>query len=337
MKYDEDKDKIKCEDSQEDGAQNPKKCSIMFGNSVRLDYSFVDKAEHTMVPTKIERSANKTGEWRLTNEIKYLNFTPIFSGEPIVTSDLPIQKGCNRIDNESYPKIQTDYGKRFELELEVLFKYSESNWNPMNEGKLNYTVRSYSVKLHVDKTNSINVAETIDEMTNASIRTYYDEKSHLLHSVTVEDEKCRTYNLTSNSSLNMFYIQELFVRRPKLFNANANFSYLREFSLDDVPTQVFEKSIVYDSFYYGGKTTTRKRNNSVSTSGRLLTTQYYPKDANYWPDNPNGLSIPKRIEISAHVFKTYAINPLKIDIKSFKSSPEKKEKYDTSKCENMDK
>ena len=345
---DEDKEKVKCENGKEKGAQNPKKCSITFGdNAVRLDYSFVDKDEHTMVPTKIElyepetKEKKKTGQWKLRSDIKYLNFTPIFSEEQIVNADLPIQKGCKRQDKESYPKIEADYGQKFVLEFDVLFNATLITYNfsrSLHEKIINHSVRTYSVKMFVDKANSISVAETIDETTNASIRTYYDLNSHLLHSVTLENNECHTYNLTSNRSLNWWYVQEMFIRRPEIFRANSNYSYLQDFNLDDVPTQVFEKKVYYGRPFSFGRLTNRKRTNFVSNFGRVLSSQYYPKDTGYWKDNPNGLSIPKRIELGIDTFHPFLYDAhLVIDIKSFKSNPKEEEKYDSSKCVDMDK
>ena len=346
LKYGEE-GKVKCEDGKVEGANNPRKCSILFGDTVRLDYDFVDKTidqeKYTMFPTKIERYALEkidgriTNKWVLASKIKFLNFTPIFSEEQIVSPDLPIQKGCRRINKENYPTIKTDYGTKFELELQVNFNYSQSNYDYRKRSiKVNYTARVYPMKLFVNKNDSTSVANTIDEMTNASIRTYYDEKSRFLYSVTLEDNECRTYNLTSNQSLNWFYVQEIFARKSELFHADGNYSYLRELSLNGVPSQVFEKRIIYPR--YKGKPTTRERNNNVPMGGNLISTHYYPKETNYWPDNPNGLSIPKRIEISIDdYYYSLAYHHLTIDIKSFKSSPEDVERYDFSKCQDMDK
>lgn len=341
-----DKEKVKCEAGKEEGAKNPKKCSIMLREAIRFDYSFVDGEEHTMIPRKVERYEQRrndgkpTGEWRLTSEIQWLNFTPIFDQEPIVTADLPIQCGCKRIA-EGYPTITTDYGSKFELELDVRFNYT-SGYSYYSheygyERKERRTVRTYKVKLFVDKANSINVAETIDEKTNASIRTYYEAKSSLLHMVTLEKDECKTYNLTLNNSLNWFYVQEIFARRPELFYANQNYSYLREFNLDGLQTQVFEQKVHfrYGGYHYGR--TSRKNSNEVPLDGRVLTSHFYPKDAGHWPDNPNQLSIPKRIELGIEGFWWTEYHQMIIDIKSFKTSPDDPVKYDTTKCELKDK
>ena len=71
---------MKCEDREEAGAKNPKNCSIVFQDFLRLDYSFVDGEEHTMIPTKIERYDKETREgkaldkWQLASVIKYSSF-----------------------------------------------------------------------------------------------------------------------------------------------------------------------------------------------------------------------------------------------------------------------
>lgn len=346
--YDENKESVKCVDVKEEGAKNPKKCTLSL-KGYRLDYNFVDGDEHTMIPTKIERYKQEmkkgklTGEWKLRRELKYRKFTPIFAEEQIVTSDLPMQMGCKRVNPENYPKIEADYGTKFELELEVRANFTVLNGTEgyyYSPKTMNRTVRTYTVKMVVDKENSINVADTIDEITNASIRNYYDvEGGHLLHSVNLANNECSTYNLSSNWSLNWFYVQEMFVRRPELFQAK-NYSYLSESSLDGVQCQVFEDKMYYYRDYwreYLKKATSRKSNNRVRPSGRVITTHFYPKDSSYWPDNPNKLNIPKRIEISVDTYSSWQFDHLTIDVKSFKSSPTIPEKYDTTKCKEMDK
>ena len=341
-KFDEDKRTVSCEDRVQPRASNAKNCSIWFQDFLRLDYFFVDSAEYTMIPTKIEvheaetKNGRPTGRLRLVISVQYLAFTPTFSERPIVSADLPIQKGCKRIRPESYPKIKTDYGTRFELDLQVKFEYLMGSYDRFGVLQMKRQVRIYSVKLlmFLDRAGSTSVAETINETTNAPIRTYYDAKSRLLQSVILKSNECRTYNLASNRSLNWFYVQEMFVRRPELFYADRSYSYLREFRLDGLPTRVFEETVRYEHSNHNEKITTRKRNNEVPTNGRVLSSHYYPTDPSHWP---KGLSIPKRIEISMESYFSTRYDNLTIDIRSFSSSPREPEKIDTSRCKDMDK
>ena len=243
--YKKDKGSVKCEDvagGSKESKSNPKKCSITFNETVRLDYEFADRAERTMFP--------------------------------------------------------------------------------------------------------------IDEKTNEKIRTfYYDDGSHLLHSVTLSDQQqCRTYNLTANQSLNWFYLQDMFVRRPELFYTRGNYSYLRDFTSDDVECQVFERKISYmnpnsyqafwgsiDPKTKNSTVTNRPKNNSVPTEhNKVIATHYYPKDSRYWENNPNQLSIPKKIELT--VFNSYSLaySELIINVR-FNATAEEIKKYDATKCIDMDK
>ena len=303
-----------------------------------------------MIPTKIERyeqkvkDGNTTGEWELTNQIRYNDFDSIFSKNQMI--EIPIQMGCKRVNPESYPQIETDYGIRFELNLKVLMRYIE---------RTGRKTRGYSVKLLVDKSNSINVAETSDEATFEAVRSYYDAKSHLQHSVTLEYNKCHTYNLTSDKSINWYYLQEMFARRPELFYADKNYSFLYELKPDEqspnnVSYRVFERTFRYWETLRGG-VTARKRLNKIPTDRLVRTTHYYAKASDYWPNSPNKLSVPRRIvlgifddnyttnrysddESFTHVYNR--IGSIKIDVLSFKLNPEKQEKYDPAGCTYMD-
>lgn len=358
--YEKDKESVRCEDvtdKSKENKKNPVKCSITFNETVRLDYEFVDREEHTMFPEKIEsylQNNQTAGGWKLYSKMSYTNFSAIFSEEPIVSTDLPLRKGCTRLDSEGFPQINTDYGSKFELELEVLFNYTADRYVIGREPI--YSNRTYSVKLYGDTEDSINVADTIDEMTNVSIRTFYNTDSHLLHSVTLEDNQCKTYNLTSNQSLNWFYVQDMFVRKSELFYTKSNYSFLREATVDDKLYQVFEKKFSYiKSYSYetykklmdktnnstNETVTSRKKNNEVPVDhNRVIATHYFPKDTAHWPDNPNQLSIPQKIElIIFNSFYSNVYSEMIINFKSFKSSPEEIEKYDAAdaKCVDMDK
>lgn len=212
-----DKQNVKCEQAKGSTKKNAKKCSISFNETIRLDYSFFDGEDYTMYPDRIEGHVkNQTSDvWELQTSSDYSNFTAIFGGEPIVSTDLPIGYGCRRVPEarRNYPKAQTNFGEKFELEYDATFRYVDRS----QYVRSNYTKRIYSGKMFVDRENSMNIAETIDEITNASLRTFYNTKSHLLHQVTVDDNKCTTYNYTSRRALNWFYLQVGFTLRNFLF------------------------------------------------------------------------------------------------------------------------
>ena len=360
--FQKDKSRVKCESTNLDDTElynwtikiDPRKCTISFGQDVRLVYGFVSNENYFDYPTKIvlnERNTD-TGEWKETKQFKYYSYSPTFAEKQIVSSDLPIGHGCRRLRPGNYPRIETDYGARFELELEVLFDYEDNDdFYDGSGAKPNRTMRTYTVRLLVDEVNSINMAETIDEVTNTPIRTYYEAKSHLLYSVNQTNGQCSIYNLTSNGSLNWFYVQEMLARRPELFYATKEFSYLREFNLNGVLTQVFEETVDYRVWasedykqWKEGKksnstlsstlnsttlSSTRSRKNQVPTeNNQVMTTHYYPKDPDYWPNNRNHLSIPKRIELTIFGrFHSVGYSLMVIGIKSFKSNPKETEKY----------
>lgn len=384
-----DKDSVKCEALKDETKKNPKKCSITIvkNETVQLEYSFVDGEQYTMYPEQIEvRSLNET--W--SHEFIYSNFTASFEGDLPSSTDLPIGKGCRRIPEaeSKYPQIQANFGDKFEIEYDVRFKYPDPDasydYRIRKFGRMNFTTRTYSGKIFVDKANSINIAEGIDEATNASIRTIYDAKTRLLHQVTIEDNKCTTYNLTSNKTLNWFYLQDSLVKRPELYyaktsnltgNSSGNstsgrhspggfsssryrfgqtdsYSYLQEQNLNDVPCSVFENKIYYFSRNYGDyeerwswrRNSTaspplpEKRANKNKVRGReaVIATHWFAKESNNWPGNSNGFSVPKRIQmiISDDPFASYGggIAFLKIDVKTFSSTPKEPPKFDKSKC-----
>lgn len=367
----EDKQNVKCEPSKDSTKKNAKKCSITFNETIRLDYSFFDGDEYTMYPEKIEGSAqNRTsGLWELQAFVAYTNFTAIFGGQPIVNGDLPLGYGCKRAPyaRANYPQMRTNFGEKFELEYDVIFRYLERSKSPSymarRYGRGNYTSRFYKGKMFVDKANSINIAETIDEITNASLRNFYNTKSHLLHQVTLDDNKCTTFNYTSRRALNWFYPQDSFVKRPELYYAGGNsstnrrpyayysphYSYLQDRDLDGVPCSVFENKIDYSYFYdrrewYGRRSNStekpqpkpveRANKNQVRGDFTVITTHWYAKKSSDWPGNSNGLSVPKRIMLTIidDHFMSGGTNFLTIEAKTFSSSPKEFPKYDTSKC-----
>ena len=347
------KTSVECVDLDDSSKKNPKKCSITM-NETRLDYEFVDRDEHTMYPEKITAHLKNetTCDWNLHFQVTYLNFTSLFGQESIVSLNLPIGMGCKRLNHENYPKHQPRFGDRFELEQEVLFNYREkivtndlnnqTNDNTRTIVKKNIT-RTYSNKMYVDLVESINVADTTDEVTNVSIRTFYDMKTDLLHSVSLDDDKCSTYNLTSDKSTNWFYIQDTFAKKPHLYYTKDSYSYLGEYNVGDVPCLVFEK----DYYLYRpeweqwrkpsspkSRKTSRQNKNNLRPS-IVYSTHYYPKDANYW--STDSISVPLKIEF--RFFKDYHFRTrgnMTISFKSFNPNPNKYEKYDSSKCIEMD-
>lgn len=369
--FESDKTSVKCETTNLADAEyydwpikvQPRKCSILFGQTVRLDYHFVSNENHTDYPTKIELHEQVQSEWKMTKEFRYIEFNTTFAEEQIVNSDLPVGHGCRRFGGGwRYPTIETDYGNRFELQLEVLFDYQLKNadfYDGLGAAP-NRTTRVYPVRLLVDEADSFCMAETVDEETGASIRTYYEKKNHLLYSLA--DGRCSIFNLTSNRSLNWFFVQEMFARRPELFHATPNYSYLREFSLGNVPCLVFEETIDYRAWasdeyrdwvegekedfeispFDSSSTTTRPRKNNVPTeNNKVITTHFYPKDRCYWPDNPDRLAIPKRIELTIFGrFHSVGWSRMVIDVKSFKSNPKRTDEYYLSRetlCDLKDK
>ena len=311
-----------------------------------------------MYPEKISGYAKNvtTGDWNLNIQVTYLNFNSLFGQESIVSLNLPIGFGCKRQNHENYPKHQPKFGDRFEVEQEVLFNYQDQTViKDRRNATTNYThtsiirgniIRTYSNRMYVDLVESINVADTIDEVTNVSIRTFYDTKTNLLHSVSLDDDKCSTYNLTSDKSINWFYIQDTFVKKPQLYYMENNFTYLGEYNVGDVPCLVFEKEFYIhrmrseDGRYrrYPNSTNQRKtsRKNKNNIGPRLvLSTHYYSKDANYW--SAKSVSVPLKIEFRFREFYFGDIRDnMTINFRSFSANPKKREKYDSSKCIEMD-
>ena len=346
---------VECVDLKDSLKTNPKKCSITT-NETRLEYEFVDRDKHTMYPEKISGYAKNvtTGDWNLNVQVTYLNFNSLFGQEPIVSLNLPIGLSCKRQNYENYPKHQPNFGDRFELEQEVLFNYRDQTVTKDRTNQAtNYThtsriirgnvIRTYSNRMYVDLVESINVADTIDEVTNGSIKTIYNMKTDLLHSVSLDDDKCSTYNLTSDKSINWFYIQDTFVKIPQLYYMKNNFTYLGEYNVGDVPCLVFEKEFYiyrmrledrrYPKSTHQRKTSRKNKNNIVPKVA--LSTHYYPKDANYW--STGSISVPLKIEFRFRENSSYAVRDnMTINFRSFNANPKKREKYDSSKCIKMD-
>ena len=322
-------------------------------NETRLEYEFVDRDAYTMYPEKISIfSKNATGGWHLNGQVTYLNFASLFGQESIVSLNLPIGIGCRRKEDGNYPVHRPKFGDRFELEQEVLFNYAKKRtikhlrtrtYTSTMQKKINIA-RTYSNRMYADLAESINVADTIDELTNASIRTYYDTKTQLLYSVSLDDDQCSTYNLKSNKSINWFYVQDSFVKHPQLYYMKNNYSYLGDYNVGDVPCSVFEKEfffcrIEWDDWTHPNATrprkTSRKNKNDLRTE-LLLSTHYFPTDANHW--STDSISVPLKIEL--RFFDEFYSQPtgnMTIHFRSFNPNPEKREKYDSSNCTEMDK
>ena len=372
-----DKSKVKCEALKDETKKNPKKCSFTIGpnETLRFDYSFVDGDQYTMYPERIQISPfNGWQQYRF--DIVYSNFTTSFGEDHAEIRNLPIGKGCRRVVESKYPQIEANFGDKFEIEYDVHFSYPAPDVNYdyriRRFGRMNYTTRTYSGKLFVDKANSINIAEGIHEVTNASIRTIYDKKSRLLHQVTVEDDNCTTYNLSSKKApINWFYVQDSVLKRPELYfaktgNSTSNstsgrrssryrfgeiegYTYLQDQNLNGVPCSVFENKV----FYYFRRDYEERRRSRNSTapppthqkrenknklrgSEHVIATHWFAKESNNWPGNSNGFAVPKRIKmiISDDPFSDVGggIGFLKIDVKTFTSTPKEPPKFDTSKC-----
>ena len=351
------KESVKCSDLSDKNKGGTKKCSISFHHkteeAVKLDYYFIEKDGHTMYPDRVFGfEKNKTsGEWLLAATFTYLKFEPIFAEEPIVNSDLPIGLGCRRLDPENYPRPATGRPRKFELEYNVTFNHIDMNHlkslnlTSVSARKLpkalkNIT-RTYSGKMYVDLDKSLNIADGIDEVTNASIRSYYNTRTHMLYTVNLADDRCLAFNhsLNNSNTLNWFFFQDSFVKRPEFYRAE-NYSYLREHSIGEVPCLIFEKkfdtakSFGFDFDYFSKKENrqgVRANRNDVVADDYVISTHYQPKDPNYWPGSAGQLTVPKRIEIQIlHYFR--AVSYLTIDVKAFNPSPASFETYDTSKC-----
>lgn len=359
--YDTDKKRVKCEalSSYSNGAEeNRRRCSITFNDTVRLNYSFVDRPddhEYTMYPEKIEGFEHVLGVWKSWVEISYLNFIVLFTNESIIDRDLPIGFGCRRVRSQNYPQMRTEYGNRFELEFDVELKYVLADGQlGERSAKLEYRTRNYTGKIHVDMNNSMNVAEAIDEITNASLRTFYNTRSHVMHQVNLETNNCSAYNLTSNKSINWFYVQDSWVKIPGLYHADTSgsflksYSFLREYLLGDLPCLVFERKFDFWTTRSAGSpeyetskrpVTSRLNANQIVANDFLCSTHYYPKNSSYWSVDGRHFSVPKRIEFTIFndpVYSHGAINFLTINVRSFKPNPEEQPKYNASECIDMD-
>ena len=320
-----------------DGADKTRNCSIIFNDSFKLEYSFIDGDEHTMYPVKIlSFHKQEVDVWKLKDQLIFTNFRPSFDGETIIDTNLPIGYGCKRVNGEKYPNIQTNYGSRFELVQEVVLNYKSrtSSW-PSERN----TRRTYSNRMYVDDT--INVANTIDEHTNASIRRIYDTKSHLLHNMHLDNQKCVTSNFTKRS-LNWFYIQDSFLRKPELYYAKTNYlesnfgnySFLGEYNIGPL----HESYLVFENLfdYYATQIHNKEENNSNKSNHQtnvnpnlVISTHYYSKSD--WSCDSNKLLVPKKIELRLNRYAKQ-IGNLTINLKSVDFSPKQSEKYTMTDC-----
>lgn len=349
--YEVDKERVKCENLKEKETL----CSITFNQTVRLNFSFVDKEKYTMYPQKVEGFEKVKGVWQSWAQISYLNFRAIFSREPIIDRDLPIGFGCRRVHSQNYPQVHTNYGDRFELEFSVEFKYAGRSFvGRMAASKVEYTTKTYSGKMFADQIRSMNIADAIEEWTNASLRTFYETDSHRLHQVNLNDSNCTTYDLSSPESINWHYVQDSFVKRPELYHAETNgsflksYSFLREHLLDGLPCLVFERKFDYWTGFSSRENETnstraitkRPNVNKVTANDYLVSTHFYPKNSSYWTNDGRQFSVPKRIEFAIFNDPVYghgAIEFLTINIHSFKPNPVEQTKFNASRCIDMDK
>lgn len=280
------------------------------------------------------------------SEIIYTKFDPIFTDEEELEHlKLPIGHGCQRLQklHEFYPKITSSYGKKFKFEHDVTFNHLELEGKNLtnclecaccyNELK-NFTTRSYSNKMFVDFNEKINDIETVDEYTNKKIRTIYETDKNTVHKLNLEDNRCLTYKLKSNHSLNYFYIQDLFVNRPEIFNTeNKSYTYLGEYKIDNVDYLVVEK--LFKKLLKLNRTSDQngpfKCKNGILDTDLLVTHYYTRKD--YYSDIR--YKVPTKIEIELSGFsRLYYYGNMTIDMKTYRSNLEDYAKYDTTKCEN---
>lgn len=110
--YENDKERVECKSAPFDGKEiyrdwsfwaSPRKCSITFGDTLRLDYSLVSGQNHTDYPTGIQLYQRTDREWELRRQFKYLNFTTTFAEKQIVSAELPAGKECKRLES---PKVE---------------------------------------------------------------------------------------------------------------------------------------------------------------------------------------------------------------------------------------
>lgn len=110
--YEKNKEKVNCRNAPFEGKEiyshwnlwaSPRKCSITFGDTLRLDYSLVSSQNQTDYPTIIQLYQRADHEWELRKQFKYLNFTTTFSEEPIMNLEIPAGKQCKRFEVEAQP------------------------------------------------------------------------------------------------------------------------------------------------------------------------------------------------------------------------------------------
>lgn len=340
--YGNHKEKVLCTDLKDKNKKNPKKCSISSQDSFKIDYQLVDRESHTMYPEQISiygKTRNAT-DLQLIVKYTFVDFKPIFGGEQVISSNLPIGFGCRRLNSKNYPKIESKYGNRFELDQEIAFNYQIER-DPSSKSQT-YCSEKYSNRMYVDLDKSMNSAETIDEDTKQPIKTIYDLKTNLLYSINSKGV-CVAYNLRSMKSLNWFYIQDSFVKFAPLHYANSSYSYTGEYEIDDKQYLIFEKKFRFESTYYAWQanrdakqrsTTKRKNKNGLQNFDWILATHYYPKDS--WSGNSNGLLVPERIEIRFLYLGFIEKGNLSIRIKSVASSSKGYKKYATKNCKLVD-
>ena len=164
-----------------------------------------------MYPIKIktfEKESNNDTQFKLYAQIEYLKFDYSFNGDYYnVSLNLPVGLGCVRDDYQNkYPKIATDFSKRFKLEYDFEFDYLDLN----NKDNETFLKRKYTGKWFMDDEYKFNIIDSIDEETNQHLRTYYDSESEIAYDI-IDNNKCVRYNLKEelNYTLNWFYFQDI--------------------------------------------------------------------------------------------------------------------------------
>lgn len=162
----------------------------------------------------------------------------------------------------NYPKVNTNYGKRFELEYEVVFTYPETEENkkpedredpmlpkpeeerrggddgknppmpaPIKEAK--QITEIFFNKMFHDNESMVNVVDTVDTLENSLVatRTIYDVNTYVNYDIFYMERKCHTYHLRPKHKINFRYVQDLFLNTNQFFFANNETNkVLTEFS-----------------------------------------------------------------------------------------------------------
>lgn len=336
-------------------------CTLQTPN-VRLEYHLESRGESTMYPyTIIVNQRVDKDQWKFIRQINYFRFDTSFPKVQMIDSNLPIGYGCKRYNRTlNFERIDTNYGDRFELEYEVVFRYRDENQTETNIGPQlfatktqdeqppaadkpkNYRTRIYFNRMYHDKENSMNVVDSVNEETNATTRTIYDLHSHINYDILDEEDKCRSFHWNRVQPINYFYIQNLFINHPEFFYMNHTFEYLGQYTIGDVPCMVFESTFSDYSLEPTNDGDTqnqlyldliRKNVNGVK-SNYTTVTHYYPLPQEFWGKKAENLNVPMKIEfrLFSDAQRTDELAKLTINVASFNPYFEDNQIYDLTKC-----